>query len=113
MADSEPVTVICTYRVAPDHIGSFQDLLKKHWPTLYDQGLVTASAPQLFRGAEGADAPFFVEIFEWRDESAPEIAHHTPAVLAVWERMGQLCQSRLGRPAMEFPHVKRLNPASR
>ena len=26
--------------------------------------------------------------------------------MAVWERMAPLCEERLGRPGMEFPHVQ-------
>ena len=108
MTQPGPVTVICTYRVASEHDDTFRDLLSKHWPTLHEQGLTTTTPPQFFRGLDNADAPFYVEIFEWADETAPSTAHNTPAVLAVWEGMGQCCEERLGLPAMEFPHVERI-----
>ena len=103
---AEPVTVICTYRVASEQEGTFRDLLSRHWPVLREQGLTTATPPQVFRGLDKSEAPFYVEIFEWADETAPTTAHDTPAVLAVWEDMGQCCEERLGLPAMEFPHVR-------
>jgi len=35
-----------------------------------------------------------------------EAAHQSPEVMAVWEAMGKQTEERLGRPAMEFPHVE-------
>ncbi len=35
-----------------------------------------------------------------------EAAHQSPEVMAVWEAMGKHMEERLGRPAMEFPHVE-------
>src|SRR5262245_58403969 len=51
----------------------------------------------------------FVEIFSWSRPDAPQLAHNTPAVMAVWEPMGALVEARDGRPAMEFPNYRPLN----
>lgn len=61
-----------------------------------------------FRGEEKGGA-FYVDIFSWRDSSAPDEAHHTPEVMKIWERMGALVEDREGRPKMEFPHVEPVN----
>jgi len=31
---------------------------------------------------------YFVEMFSWKDGHAPDVAHQTPEVMAMWEPMG-------------------------
>jgi hypothetical protein len=106
MARSRPETVICHYRVIPGRERKFQQLLRRHWPTLRQLALVTNEPPLIFRGLE--DKSLLVEIFTWRDAAAFRIAHQHPAVQAIWEPMGALTRPRDGRPAMEFPHFQRV-----
>jgi hypothetical protein len=47
----------------------------------------------------------FIEIFAWKARGF-EAARKSPAVLAIWEAMEQLCEARRGRPAMKFPHYE-------
>jgi len=108
-------TNICTYRVKPGARDRFIELLRKHWPALRDAGLATAT-PALHFEAEVGDGSrhnetgtTFVEIFSWSRPDAPQLAHNTPAVMAVWEPMGALVEARDGRPAMEFPNYRPLN----
>jgi hypothetical protein len=105
---SSTEVVICTYRVKAGQEAAFEKLLERHWPTLRGLGLVTNEAPQHFRGFEESGEPFFVEIFTWASGDAAEKAHEHPDVMAVWEAMGALTESRAGRPSMEFPHVQPL-----
>lgn len=101
-------TVICHYRVAPGNEARFEELLADHWPTLQRLGLVTETRPQHFKGAEQDNGqPIYFEIFEWH-EGASERAHEHPDVMAIWEPMDSLCETRAGKPNMEFPHVTRL-----
>jgi quinol monooxygenase YgiN len=100
------VTVICTYRVKKGKEKDFETLLAKHWRTLREHDLATETPSKVYSGTEGPDAPYYVEIFEWKDEAATETAHELPEVMAVWEPMGALCEERAGRPSMEFPHVQ-------
>ena len=103
-----PETVICHYRVAAGNEGRFETLLNDHWPTLQRLGLVTDQPPQHFRGLEQDNGqPIYFEIFEWRD-GAVDRAHEHPEVMAIWEPMDTLCESRGGKPNMEFPHVTRM-----
>ncbi|HXG65009.1 MAG TPA: hypothetical protein VNO70_07865 [Blastocatellia bacterium] len=81
-------------------------LLSRHWQTLREHDLVAAQPRLTFVGKDESGATFFVEIFSWKSADAVQIAHELPAVLAAWEPMEQLCEARLGRPAMEFPHVR-------
>ena len=102
----KPVTVLCTYRVQPGQEAAFEALLAKHHPTLLAEGLVTADRPQVFRGADGTGGPVYHELFAWLEEGSAELAHQSPAVLALWEPIGALCEAREGRPPCEFPHVE-------
>jgi hypothetical protein len=104
-----PTTAICLYRVQPAREDEFRELLRRHWPTLQRLGLATAERPQHFCGEEQDGGPIFVEIFRWASEAAADRAHEHPEVMAIWEPMGALTESRGGRPAMEFPHVRPLD----
>ena len=107
MSDSKPQTVICTYKVKPGKEAAFEDLLRKHWLTLRQHGLVTADPPLIYRGLPspkgrpGAEN-VYVEIFAWKDARASGLAHESPGVMAVWEPMGVCCDD------MDFPHFEAL-----
>src|SRR6185295_5678050 len=101
--------VICSYRVKAGNEDAFLALLARHWPTLRSLDLVTSEPPQHFRGFEQDGAPLFVEIFVWKSGEAAGKAHEHPEVLAIWEPMDRLTESRAGRPNMEFPHVQPLD----
>jgi len=105
---AKPETVICLYRVKRGNERKFEKLLERHWPTLRALGLATRKRARHFRGAEKAGEPLFVEIFEWTSGAASERAHEHPEVAAIWEPMDGLCESREGKPNMEFPHVQPL-----
>jgi len=102
------LTVICTYRVKKAKERDFRRLLHRHWPTLHRLGLTTEEPSRIYRGEHERGDPYFVEIFTWKNTHAARRAHEYPEVAAVWEPMEGLCEGRAGRPAMEFPHVKRL-----
>jgi hypothetical protein len=104
-----PNKVICHYRVAKGNAAKFESLLRKHWPTLHDLGLVTNVPSQQFKGEEQDNGqPIYFEIFDWLDGAADR-AHEHPEVMAIWEPMDKLCETRGGKPNMEFPHVSILN----
>ena len=86
----------------------FQELLRKHWPTLSRLDAVTDEPAVIYRGHDQAGRLFFTEIFHWKNAEAFEKAHVHPEVVAIWEPMAELCESREGQAAMEFPHVERL-----
>jgi quinol monooxygenase YgiN len=106
-------TNICTYRVKPGAREKFLKLLRQHWPTLREAGLVTATPAQHFEaeiggGRHNETGTTFVEIFSWASPDSADLAHKMPEVMAVWEPMGALVESRDGRPAMEFPNFRQL-----
>lgn len=110
MDEQHPVTVICRYVVKPGKEEPMEQLLRRHWPALHDAGLVTDAPAKVYRAVPSGksdgehDAPrTYVEVFEWKDAAAPGAAHQTPAIMAVWEPMGALCEQ------MEFPHYEPLD----
>lgn len=108
MTENKAATAICTYRIKDGQEQKFEDILKLHWPTLRKLGLVTEDRSQVYRGKEAGRA-FYVEILDWVDAEAPNEAEKSPEVIKVWEQMGALVEAHGGRPAMEFPHVERLD----
>jgi hypothetical protein len=102
---------LCTYRVKENDVEKFIGLLREHAPTLRRLGLVTEEPSLLFRGRDESGKSFFVEVLHWKSKDDPAVAEQAPEVLAIWERMGQCVEDRLGRPSMEFPHVEPLDSA--
>ncbi|MGH9322794.1 MAG: hypothetical protein ACRD21_16215 [Vicinamibacteria bacterium] len=93
MAASNPVRMLCIYRVKAGRETEFESLLEKHWPTLRSVGLASEKPARWYRG-DGKDGKRrFVELFEWRDGQASDIAHQSPEVMSVWEPMGALAES--------------------
>jgi hypothetical protein len=90
MADTTPVRVLCIYRVKEGKAEEFRPLLEKHWPTLSSLGLVTSDPARWYTTEDKNERKCFVELFEWKDGEAPQIAHELPEVMAVWEPMGAL-----------------------
>lgn len=106
---TKPVTSMCIYQIRSGSEQDFEGLLADHWPTLRKHDLVPDESSQIFRGRNDDDTPFFVEILTWCDESCPDSAHECPEVMAIWESMGKHCESRNGKPAMEFPRVEKIS----
>lgn len=96
MAGSNPVRMLCIYRVKEGRDGEFQTVLERHWPTLRRAGLASEKPARWFKGRGKDGKSCFIELFEWKDGKASDIAHETPEVMGVWEPMGDLAE------AMEF-----------
>lgn len=102
---STPQTVICTFRVKNESMADFRALLDRHWPVLHELELATDTPEQIYLSAN-QEEPTVVSIFEWAGDEAVSQAHHHPDVAEIWEAMEPLCESRDGRPSMEFPHFQ-------
>jgi hypothetical protein len=83
-----PVTVLATYRPKEGREAKFFTLLKRHWPTLKEAGLVTPTPPRIWRASYKR-----TRRFEWKDRKASDAAHRTPEVMAVWGPMLPLLES--------------------
>src|SRR4051812_34362343 len=100
MNQDKPLLCICRYNVKPGKEAEMEKLLEKHWPALHRAGLATDEKPLIYRGlpATGpkdrhATPSTFIEIFSWKSEKGPSMAHEMPGVMAVWEPMGAICAS--------------------
>jgi hypothetical protein len=92
------------YRPKPGQEEALFALVKKHWPALKRAGLVSSDPPLVYRATDKkTKRPFFVEIFAWKDEKSPGIAHQMPEVMAIWEPMGPMIE---GGPSPELAHLE-------
>ena len=109
MEKSKPVRVLCTYRIKAGKEADFLRLLEKHWPTLRKVGLATDDPAQVLRSKDKSGKPVFIEMFSWKDETSPDVAHQTPEVMSVWEPMGALADEmnfwEIEAVAMNFAKV--------
>jgi hypothetical protein len=97
--------VVCTYRVKSGKENAFRRLLARHWPTLKRLDLVAAAPRLMLRGIDKDRRSDFVEVFAWKPGGFQR-GHRMPEVLAIWEPMEKLCETRHGLPATEFPHFE-------
>jgi len=102
MASSEPVTTLVIYRPKPGAERALEALVRKHIPVLRGLGLLGPGQSSAFRAEDKrSHAVSFVELFQWKDGSASDVAHQTPEVMAIWEPMG---------PLLEALELRRLDP---
>ena len=102
MAPSEPVTTLVIYRPKAGAEQALEALVRKHIPVLRGLGLLGPGQSAAFRAHDKeSHAVSFVEVFQWKDGRASEVAHQTPEVMAVWETMG---------PLLEGLELRRLDP---
>jgi hypothetical protein len=99
---SGPQRMLCIYRVRPGEEAEFERLLRSHWPTLNQAGLVSPEPARILK-AQGRDGKLtFLESFAWKDAGASDRAHQTPRVMALWGPMEALTDD------MEFLPVEPL-----
>jgi hypothetical protein len=99
-----PVTNLVSYYPKPGQEPAFLALLEQHWPTLDRMGLVTKRPPQIWRAFDIRDhKSYFVELFEWKDGAAADVAHQSPEVMAIWEPM---------TPMLEHMQITEVEPFS-
>lgn len=80
--------VISLYRPFPGREEELHVIVKTHWSTLREAGLVTEHQPLVLQAADGT----FLEIFEWNSPEAVRQAHEHPAVQAIWGKMGEMAE---------------------
>ena len=89
---SAPVEVLCLYRVRLGDEASFRELLARHGSTLRAEGLLSEAPTRLLRSTDRSGRAVFLESFQWRDAAAPDAAHRSSRVMALWGPMEQLCE---------------------
>jgi quinol monooxygenase YgiN len=88
-----PVTNIVTYVPKPGKEAELLALVKKHEAALRAVGLVTPTPFVVYKAFDIRKKRItFIEQFEWKDGRAPDVAHQTPEVMAVWEPMGPILE---------------------
>ena len=93
MASSEGVPTLVIYRPKPGAEAALEALVRKHLPTLKQLGLLGTGLSAVYRAEDKrSHAVSFVEIFDWKDGKASDVAHQTPEVMATWESMGALLE---------------------
>lgn len=97
---SESIPVLCRYRLKPGKETEFLTLLRKHWPTLQEAGLVAPQPARIQRGQDQRGNIAYIETFAWKDHNAIGAAHQSASVMKLWEPMGAFCED------MEFWHVQ-------
>ncbi len=104
---SKPVMMHCVYRPKPGHEEALFELVRQHWAVLERAGLATDTPALVYRATDKRTGrPFFIEIFSWRDEQAPGLAHQLPEVMKIWEPMGPMID---GGPSPELAFVERVD----
>ncbi len=81
------VVAIACYRPKPGKDDALLDLMRKHMPTLREQGLVEDTQSICGRSRDGA----IIEVFAWKSQDAIASAHENPAVLAMWNEYDAVC----------------------
>jgi hypothetical protein len=81
-----PEIVFALYRPKLGREADLLAIVKGHVPALRELGLVTARTPIVARSRKDGT---IVEAFEWASEEAIRLAHHDPAVQAIWARFGE------------------------
>lgn len=88
-----PVVNLVTYIPKPGKEAELLALVKKHEPALRSVGLVTDEPFRVWKAYDiRKKRELFIEYFAWKDGTASDVAHQTPAVMAVWEPMGPILE---------------------
>jgi hypothetical protein len=91
---------IAMYKPTEGNAKKLIEILKEHIPTLRKYELITNKSAYMVQSADGT----VLEIFEWTNEKAKEVAHEHPAIRTIWGKMEGIC---------EFPALKDLPEAHR
>jgi hypothetical protein len=88
---NKPVKMHVTYRPKAGKTDELLALVLKHGPALESTGLIVDGPAVVSRATNKRTGEvFFIETFSWRDAEAPNLAHQTPELMAVWEPMTPL-----------------------
>ena len=100
-------TVMATFQVKAGMVDRLSLLLDKHFATITRLGF--GSGPKPVRILQDQPTgPVVYEIFDWVDGAIAKAAENLE-VKALWGEIDACCEARGGKPALDFPHVKRLS----
>ena len=91
MARSKPVPMLVTYRPKKGKEKRLLALIRKHEPALRKAGLASRAPFRVWKASDKwTGEVYFVEMFEWKDETSSAAAHRSPEVRAVWGPMEEV-----------------------
>ena len=96
-------TVHSVAHVKPGHEDEYAKLSSQAWDVYTRLGLVLDRPHVVLKGADEKGRPFFVEVFTWKSPDIPD--HAPPAVKAIWQQLENACETRDGRPGIDFSAV--------
>jgi len=99
-------TVLATFQVKAGMVDRLSQLLDRHFATITRLAFGTGPKPVRLLREETTGAVLY-EVFDWTD-GGPEKAHDHLEVKALWAEIDACCETRGGKPGLDFPHVKRL-----
>ena len=100
-----PETVVVTYRPKAGQEQSVEALIRQHWKTIQNLGMVLPAPHLLYRGKDDKGT-FFVNIITWKTHDTPDTA---PAeVTAIWDSMMKSVEKRDCRRGIEFDEVSEI-----
>jgi hypothetical protein len=99
-------TVMATFQVKAGMVDRLSLLLDKHFAAITRLGLGSGPKPVRLVKDEPT-GPVLYEIFDW-NEGGNSQARESLEVKALWGEIDACCESRGGKPGLDFPHVKRL-----
>jgi hypothetical protein len=104
-----PETVMVTYQVIPGREAALKAVIARHWETARKLHLIKSPLHLIVQRNDSKN-PYIVEVFTWRDGSAPDQAPQ--AIQELWMQMHELVEAREGRAGIDFVHVDLVEAAS-
>jgi len=86
------------YKPTSGNEEQLRSILEDHIPTLRKYELIIDHTAYMLQSEDGT----IIEVFEWANEKAIEVAHEHPAIRTIWGKMEGIC---------EFPSMRDLPEA--
>jgi hypothetical protein len=100
-------TVMATFQVKAGMVDRLSLLLDKHFATITRLGF--GGGPKPVRLVQDhLTGPILYDIFDWNPGAIGQASENLE-VQALWREIDACCESRGGKPGLDFPHVKRLS----
>ena len=105
----KPEIVFALYKPHKNKENELKQLISNHMLILKSNHLITDRKPILVQSDDGT----YIEIFEWKSNSAFDEAHQNLEVQKNWNAMGKVCDFKTLNSIEEakefFPHFKPIN----
>jgi len=103
------IIVIACFKPKEGKKNELLSVIKDHMPILRNEGLITDRECVVMESSNGS----ILEIFEWKSQTAIDLAHENENVLTLWKRFENSCTyetiSSLEEADKMFPGFKPVN----